>query len=147
MIELSPNVSYLPASENPLSADVVLIKEGGHVWIYDVGNGKKASETINRVQGEKYVVLSHFHADHAGNIAEVKFDRLYGGKETIRHIRVGDIVDRERLFEGGKYASCPFLPLTQRAVLRWCTGNMPFSATDFTAKSERDITCRFYLKR
>lgn len=88
-ITINEKISFLASSENPLSAEIGIIRENGATWLYDVGNGE------NRVAGsdEGYnVVLSHFHEDHAGNIEKIPLKELYVSKETYAHVHKGTIV-------------------------------------------------------
>ncbi|MDE7298953.1 MAG: MBL fold metallo-hydrolase [Lachnospiraceae bacterium] len=129
---LCQNIWYLPASEQPLSADVVFIDTPEFVCIYDVGSSEEARLAIEGITKKKIVVLSHFHPDHTANVPRITFDRLYGGRETIRHTGVGQCVDepvRPRLPEpaqsgGGTGAS--FTPIdTERSGL--ADGGLPLS--------------------
>ena len=91
-ISISEKISYIEASENPLSADIGIIRDNGITWLYDVGNGIENIANLN----EKYnVVLSHFHKDHVGNIDGLKVNEIYVSKETHRHIKKGTIVENE----------------------------------------------------
>ena len=56
--QISDKISYIPATENPLSADIGIIRDGGQTWLFDVGNGTAA---IDGLSGRFQVVLSHFH--------------------------------------------------------------------------------------
>ncbi|MCQ2771686.1 MAG: MBL fold metallo-hydrolase [Bacilli bacterium] len=85
----------IPASENPLSADVIVIKQGGTAYIFDVGESDEAYDYINQIEEKKVVILSHFHRDHCFNLSRLKVDEIYGGKETIKHTKTGVIVRSE----------------------------------------------------
>ncbi len=100
LVRLCNDISYLPAAEHPLSAaehplsaDVVLIQEPDYVCIFDVGSSGEARLAIESVPGKKLVVLSHFHPDHTANLSRITFDRLYGGRETIRRVGAGECVN------------------------------------------------------
>ena len=88
LINITPEISYLPSVENPLSSDVVFIKpEGSDVsWIFDVGSCGEAAQLINAVDGQKNIVISHFHPDHILNLLKVKYDKLYVTKYTKKYI-------------------------------------------------------------
>ena len=103
LIEITPEIKYLPSVENPLSSDVVFIKpEGSDVsWIFDVGSCGEAAQLINAVEGPKNIVISHFHPDHILNLLKVKYDKLYVTKYTKKYTRAGDIVDGELTFPDG----------------------------------------------
>lgn len=95
-IIINEKISYIECSENPLSADIGIIKDNGVTWLYDVGNGEN---NIVDPNGTCDVVLSHFHQDHVGNIGRIRFRNLYVSKETYRHVQEGTIVADE-LFIG-----------------------------------------------
>ena len=103
LINLTPEISYLPSVESPISSDVVFIKPQGSdtTWIFDTGTCGEAAELINAVDGKKNIVISHFHPDHILNLLKVKYDKLYVTKYTKKYTRVGEIVDGELLFPDG----------------------------------------------
>lgn len=90
-IKISETISYLPASENPLCADIGIIRENGCTWLYDVGNG---ADNIAGLDGNYHIVLSHFHQDHTGNLENIHADALYVSKETYTHVHAGTIVEK-----------------------------------------------------
>lgn len=92
-VEITPLISCLPACEEPLSADVIIVSQENVTWIFDVGSSDESAELINSVQGEKRIVLSHFHADHITNISRIKCDKIYCGSFTRK--KLGDIKDTE----------------------------------------------------
>lgn len=93
-IRISENISYLPASENPLCADIGIIRENDRTWLYDVGNGE---DNIMGLTGNYHVVLSHFHQDHTGNLGKIRAEEVYASKETCAHIQTGTLVNRDVL--------------------------------------------------
>lgn len=99
--QITDEISYIPASERPLSADVGILRCGGELWIYDVGNCRESADRINGLEGRKTIVLSHFHPDHAGNLGSVGYDALYAGAYTCRKLGVGTAVDGHLRFESG----------------------------------------------
>lgn len=103
LINLTPEISYLPSVESPISSDVVFIKPQGSdtTWIFDTGTCSEAAEFINAVDGKKNIVISHFHPDHILNLLKVKYDKLYVTKYTKKYTRAGEIVDGELLFPAG----------------------------------------------
>ena len=94
MIRISDNISYIEASDNPLCADIGIIKGAEGIWLYDVGNGEHNIAMLN----DSYnIVLSHFHADHAGNIDKIKYESLYVSNETYKHVHDGIIVNENKV--------------------------------------------------
>ncbi len=103
LINLTPEISYLPSVENPISSDVIFIKPEGSdtTWIFDVGTSSEAAELIKAVEGKKNIVISHFHPDHILNLLKVKCDNLYVTKYTKKYTRAGTIVDEDLSFSDG----------------------------------------------
>ena len=91
LIKLTPEISYLPSVEAPLSSDVVFIKpqDSDTTWIFDVGSCGEAAQLINQIEGKKNIVISHFHPDHIINLLKVKYDKLYVTKYTKKYTRAG----------------------------------------------------------
>ena len=52
--QISDKISYIPATENPLSADIGIIRDGGQTWLFDVGNGTAA---IDGLSGDRKSVV------------------------------------------------------------------------------------------
>ena len=53
-IRINDKISYIEASDNPLSADIGIIEDNGSTWLYDVGNGEKS---ICELDGSYHVVF------------------------------------------------------------------------------------------
>lgn len=100
LVKITNNISYLPASDNPLSSDVVFIKTGKATWVFDVGMCMDAMEEINKIKGQKNIVLSHFHPDHTTNLFRITYDNLYVSKYTKRCTFKGTVVKGKMSFEG-----------------------------------------------
>ena len=90
---LAEKIKYLPAVNNPLSADVFFVEGDKRCYIYDVGNNDDSLRYINQVNKEKTIILSHYHKDHVGNIDYIDYCDLYVGKETYQAIGKGIIVE------------------------------------------------------
>ena len=103
LINLTPEISYLPSVENPLSSDVVFIKPAGSelTWIFDTGTSSEAAQLINQIEGKKNIVISHFHPDHILNLLKVKYDKLYVTKYTKKYTRSGEVVESHVDFPDG----------------------------------------------
>lgn len=109
-IQLSPRIIYLPATHDPLSADVIAVRGDSAWWIYDVGNSDDALGFINGLDGSlmKNIVISHFHVDHTGNLLKalrdevsLPFDQLYVGQYTFRHTHQGNVISHSLEIEDG----------------------------------------------
>ena len=90
---ITKKIKYLPATNNPLSADVYFIEGDKCCYIYDVGNNDNTLQHINQVKKEKTIILSHYHKDHVGNIDRLNYSNLYVGKKTYETIEKGIIVE------------------------------------------------------
>ncbi len=103
LVDITPEISYLPSVENPISSDVVFIKPAGSeiTWIFDTGTNSEAAGLINFVEGKKNIVISHFHPDHILNLLKVKCDNLYVTKYTKKYTRAGTVVDSDLTFPDG----------------------------------------------
>lgn len=77
MIRLSERVSYIKATEEPLSADVGLVFGDSCLWLYDVGNNPLITAELRGIDLPKAAVLSHFHPDHTGALADAGAKRVY----------------------------------------------------------------------
>ena len=92
MIAISDRISYIEATDDPLSADIGIVRDGGKIWLYDVGNDERA---VSGLKGSYRIVLSHFHADHTGNLERLKAEALYVSKETSAHVHAGTVVQSD----------------------------------------------------
>lgn len=91
---LSSYLSYLPSSDNPLSAEVFFIKGNESTYIYDVGANDESLRQINQIKNKK-IILSHFHQDHTANIHHIAWEKLYVDKKTCNYMGKGDMVNEK----------------------------------------------------
>lgn len=101
IIRINEKISYLPATENPLSADVGIIEGEKAVWLFDLGCGTAAEETINRIKKPKNAVISHFHPDHTANAEKVSLSEIYLGANTFKYLKRGKTVESDLFIEDG----------------------------------------------
>lgn len=94
--QINSKISYIAASNIPLSSDIGIINNGNRVWLYDVGND---STSIQSLTGKYHIVLSHFHLDHIGNLNQLNVDNLYVSRNTFEYIGRGIIVERDIYME------------------------------------------------
>lgn len=92
LVQINNNISYLPASEKPLSCDVVFIKTDKATWIFDVGCCSEAAKEIQKIEGKKNIIISHFHPDHILNLARINYDNLYVSSNTKKYVFKGTVV-------------------------------------------------------
>lgn len=86
-IKVTEHISYIKASDNPLSADVILIEGQEYLYVFDVGNNEQVAEYLNSLPKKKRVILSHFHTDHMGNIGRVNWNNVYFGANTEKYFQ------------------------------------------------------------
>ena len=98
---ITDRISYIKASESPLSADVGIIEGERFLWLYDVGNRPEVTEYLNFLEKPKCVILSHFHADHIGGLGGLKYEKLYQGPATKKYTNAGETVSGEMRIEDG----------------------------------------------
>lgn len=101
IINITDKISYLKATETPLSADVGIVLGNQYTWLFDIGSSDEAYRMIEGINSPKSIVISHFHADHFGNFPRVKFDELYVGKNTYGYSHCGHIVEGDLYIEDG----------------------------------------------
>ncbi len=101
MKRLTDRITYLPASENPLSADVFLIRGDTHTYVYDVGSNDEAAHLLRSLPEPPIVILSHFHRDHTGNITRIPAERCYVGARTRKQLGFGVLVEEPLTIEDG----------------------------------------------
>lgn len=95
MIKINDYISYIEKSRDPLSAEVFVIQGKKNVYIYDVGNGEKYVDMINRQISDKIVVLSHFHPDHIYNLNQINYQKLYQSKNTSKYTKINGYISEE----------------------------------------------------
>ncbi len=101
MIQITNKISYIKATDNPLSADIGIVEGNEYCWIFDVGNCEEARLKLSNIQKPKAVVLSHFHPDHIGNLDKISYDKLYCGDNTFKYTKTGEIITNDCFFEDG----------------------------------------------
>lgn len=109
MKSISEKIVYLPSTCDPLSAEVVKISGETKTWFYDVGSCEKARQLIENTQGQKGIVISHFHPDHMRNLDALQnvdtkaFSDvdLFVGENTFKYTKRGTIVCGDIFIEDG----------------------------------------------
>mgnify|MGYP003293133718 CR=1 FL=1 len=91
----------MPATSNPLSADIYFIEGDKYCYIYDVGNDDNSLQCIHQADKEKIVILSHYHKDHVGNIDRINYRNLYVGKKTYELIGEGKLIEDKIVINDG----------------------------------------------
>lgn len=88
-VAINDYLSYIPASDNPLSSDMIILKVQEKIIIFDVGNNPENVDFINNLSTPVIVVLSHFHVDHIGNLKLIdpqKVSSVYVSKQTSKYV-------------------------------------------------------------
>ena len=86
VIRINDRISYIKASTEPLSSDVILIEGDEYAYFFDVGNNEEVAEYLEELPKKKKIILSHFHQDHMGNIGKLDCDLVYVGKGTEKYL-------------------------------------------------------------
>lgn len=86
VIRINDRISYIKASAEPLSSDVVIVEGDAYSYIFDVGNNEEVASYLEALPKKKKVILSHFHQDHMGSIGRMSFDTVYVGKGTEKYL-------------------------------------------------------------
>ena len=113
MIEkINEYISYIPATEIPISSDVGIIYGKNCTYVFDVGSIPESLDFLHSLNGNVKIVISHFHADHTWWLTRhkpgeegmlpgdtlsltyepVKYEKLYIGKGTERYLPDGEII-------------------------------------------------------
>lgn len=83
MKRISDRISFLPSTDNPLSAEVYVIHGNSMSYVVDVGSSDEAYKLVNSIE-KKIVIITHFHDDHMKNIRriEISDENLFVGTYT-----------------------------------------------------------------
>ncbi len=99
--KIGPSIRYLPASEQPLSAEVYFIQGEKNTYLYDVGNHIPTLNAIQALPKAPVAILSHYHADHTGNVLKAAFQQIYVGDFTREKLDVGTVVAEPMTIDDG----------------------------------------------
>ena len=111
-IKITDRISYIPACDRPLSADVGIVRGDEYTYIYDVGSTPETLEFLHSLKGRCDIVISHFHGDHTwwltghhpgeegmeeGDTISLTYERpgfrhLYVGALTKKYIPDGQVI-------------------------------------------------------
>lgn len=82
----------------------MLIEGENNLWLYDVGNNPCVPQIIsafNTSNKKINVILSHFHADHIGNLDKISYSNVYQGRLTYKYTKTGEILENDLYFCDG----------------------------------------------
>lgn len=85
-------IRIIKATNNPLSADVIIYEGQTGTWVYDVGRSDESYKLLQQLPA-KNIVISHFHPDHMANLDRLSYDNLYIGNNTFKYTKHGTVVD------------------------------------------------------
>ena len=91
--QLAPRIRQIPATSDPLSADVFIIEGDARYYVFDVGSNDAAFQAISALDKPVTIILSHFHRDHTGNMSRLTPTETLAGARTLKYIASGTLVD------------------------------------------------------
>jgi len=101
MESLAPRIFHIPPTRDPLSADAFILAGDARYYVFDVGHSDDAYAAIAALDKPVTVILSHFHADHTGNIHRLSPAEILVGARTRKYIGAGTLVDAPLTIEDG----------------------------------------------
>lgn len=101
IIKINERISYIKATEKPLSADVGMVFGDEFVWIFDVGADESVPMELKCIEKPKNTVISHFHPDHMANLDKIDFCEIFLGANTFKYAKKGTVVEKEVFIEDG----------------------------------------------
>ena len=101
IIKITDRISYIKATEKPLSADVGIIEGDEFCWIFDVGADESVPISLNKIPKQKNAVISHFHPDHMSNLEHVDLNEIFLGANTFKYAKIGKIIDKDVFIDDG----------------------------------------------
>ena len=112
----------LPGQDDPLSSDVFTIQGRNTTFIFDAGASDIAADYINGIEGDKILVISHFHQDHTANVGRLQgIKAIYGGRKTCDHIKTGTVVNEKLgLLDGVAIDVMPLTSCHAKGSLMMC---------------------------
>ncbi len=93
MNRIHPRIWQIPATSDPLSADVFIMEGNERYYVFDVGACDAAYEAIRALNKPVTVILSHFHQDHTANMRRLTPERTLAGARTMKYISGGTLVE------------------------------------------------------
>ena len=102
MNRINEKITFLEASDEPLSADVYFIEGNDFTYIIDAGSNDSAYELITGIDKKK-IIITHFHQDHCANLnrIDIEDENLYVGGYTYKTLNKGTVVDSEIAINDG----------------------------------------------
>ena len=101
IIKINDRISYIKATEKPLSADVGIVCGDEFVWIFDVGADELVPMELKSIEKLKNAVISHFHPDHMTNLDKMEFSEIFLGANTFKYAKKGKTVEKDIFIDDG----------------------------------------------
>ena len=101
IIKITDRISYIKATEEPLSADVGIVEGDEFIWLYDIGTDESVPISLMIFEKPKNAVISHFHPDHMGNLEHVNLSEVYLGANTFKYAKKGKVIDKDVFIDDG----------------------------------------------
>lgn len=133
-------IKHLPATDEPLSADVYVVSGRENDYIFDVGNNRQSLDFIAETSENRVVILSHLHNDHVGNIEKLAYGALYVGDKTREKLGRGTVVEDALTIEDGvklEIRHCPS-PHTDGSLILTVNGEYTLIADLYFTKPDFD---------
>ncbi|MBQ7491947.1 MAG: MBL fold metallo-hydrolase [Clostridia bacterium] len=89
MKKLTGSIFWIPPSEDPLSADVVIADAKDRYYVFDVGADESTADILGALDKPICVILSHFHPDHVANLQQLAPQAVYQGRFTLQKTHTG----------------------------------------------------------
>lgn len=118
--KIGQSIFCLPASEQPLSAEVYLIQGREHTYLFDVGNNLQSLHVIQSLPNPPIAILSHHHADHTGNALKTNFENIFVGEFTREKLGFGTVVTQPLTIDDGIFMEiipCPSVHTSGSLIL------------------------------
>ena len=142
IIRISDRISYIKATENPLSADVGIIEGDEFIWIFDIGADEAVPMSLNVFEKPKNAVISHFHPDHMGNLEHVELNEVFLGANTFKYAKRGTVVDKDIFIDdGAKIHIFPIPSSHAKGSLGLETGEYAFIGDAAYATMKQEKAC------
>lgn len=93
MNRIAPRICQIPASDEPLSAEVFIIEGDERYYVFDVGSNDEAYAALSALDKPMTVILSHFHRDHTGNMCRLSPAQTLAGTRTCKYVDNATLVD------------------------------------------------------
>lgn len=101
MQEIAPGIFRVPPVSEPLSSDVFVVEGEKRFYVFDAGTSDAAYEVIRNLPKPFWVILSHFHRDHIGNMDRLMPEKVLCGLRTRKYVANGVPVEEEMPVEDG----------------------------------------------